>query len=57
MLTIGGYKLKENFRVISGLQKIFGIGWNKANQIINLLGIKKKCNFQRYKLFLPIKAK
>jgi len=45
MLTIGGYKLKENLKVISGLQKIFGIGCNKANQIVSILGIKKKIQF------------
>ena len=40
-MILSGYKLKENKRIFDSLQKIYGIGGNKANQIIVLLGLQK----------------
>lgn len=40
-MLLSGYKLNENKRIFDSLQKIYGIGGNKANQIISLLGLKK----------------
>jgi len=41
MLTVGGYRLKENKRLLSELKKIFGIGLNKANQILYCLNLSR----------------
>jgi len=41
MITVGGYRLKENKRLLSELRKIFGIGFNKANQILYCLNLTK----------------
>ena len=46
MITVGGHRLKEHLRIYYALQKIFGIGLNKANQIICLLGITKNTKFK-----------
>lgn len=40
-MLLSGYRLNENKRILDSLQKIYGIGYNKANQIISLLGLKK----------------
>jgi len=40
-MLISGYRLNENKRIFDSLQKIFGIGKNKALQIVILLGITK----------------
>lgn len=40
-MLLSGYKLNENKRILDALQKIYGIGGNKANQIVSLLGLKK----------------
>jgi small subunit ribosomal protein S13 len=40
-MLLSGYRLNENKRIIDALQKIYGIGENKACQIISLLGLKK----------------
>jgi len=40
-MILSGYKLNENKRIFDSLQKIYGIGGNKANQILVLLGLKK----------------
>lgn len=40
-MLLSGYRLNENKRIFDALQKIYGIGGNKANQIISLLGLKK----------------
>jgi small subunit ribosomal protein S13 len=45
MIIIGGYKLKEELKIYTALRKIFGIGLNKANQIINILGLNKNSRF------------
>jgi small subunit ribosomal protein S13 len=41
LITVGGYRLKENKRLLSELRKIFGIGLNKANQILYCLNLSK----------------
>jgi small subunit ribosomal protein S13 len=38
-MLLSGYRLDENKRILNSLQKIFGIGGNKAKQIICLLGL------------------
>lgn len=40
-MLLSGYRLNENKRIFDSLQKIYGIGGSKANQIICLLGLKK----------------
>lgn len=40
-MLLSGYRLDENKRIFDSLQKIFGIGGNKAEQIICLLGLTK----------------
>ena len=40
-MLLSGYRLNENKRIFDSLQKIYGIGGNKANQILSLLGLKK----------------
>jgi small subunit ribosomal protein S13 len=40
-MLLSGYRLNENKRIFDSLQKIYGIGDNKANQILSLLGLKK----------------
>jgi len=40
-MLLSGYRLNENKRIFDSLQKIYGIGGNKASQIICLLGLKK----------------
>ena len=40
-MLLSGYRLNENKRIFDSLQKIYGIGGNKAKQIIYLLGLKK----------------
>lgn len=40
-MLLSGYRLNESKRVYDSLQKIFGIGCNKADQIICLLGLTK----------------
>lgn len=40
-MLISGYRLEENKRIFDSLQKIFGIGGNKAKQIICSLGLTK----------------
>ena len=46
MIIIGGYRLKEDQRIFNALQKIFGVGLNKANQILSLLGLSKTTCFK-----------
>ncbi len=46
MITIGGYRLKEEAKIYYALQKIFGIGLNKANQMISILGLTKNTKFK-----------
>ena len=38
-MLLSGYRLNENKRILDSLQKIYGIGGNKAKQILSLLGI------------------
>jgi len=40
-MLLSGYRLNENKRIFDSLQKIYGIGDNKVNQILSLLGLKK----------------
>ena len=40
-MILSGYRLNENKRIFDSLQKIYGIGANKAIQILSLLGLKK----------------
>lgn len=40
-MLLSGYRLNENKRILDSLQKIFGIGGNKAEQIVCLLGVTK----------------
>jgi len=40
-MLLSGYRLNNNKRIFDSLQKIYGIGNNKANQILSLLGLKK----------------
>ncbi len=40
-MLLSGYRLNENKRIFDSLQKIYGIGSNKASQILSLLGLKK----------------
>ena len=40
-MLLSGYRLNENKRIFDSIQKIYGIGGSKANQIICLLGLKK----------------
>jgi len=40
-MLLSGYRLNENKRIFDSLQKIYGIGGNKANQILSLLGLQK----------------
>ena len=40
-MILSGYRLNESKRILDSLQKIYGIGFNKANQILSLLGLKK----------------
>lgn len=40
-MLLSGYRLNENKRIHDSLQKIFGIGGNKADQIVCLLGLTK----------------
>lgn len=52
MLKLSGYTLNENLRICPALQKILGIGLNKADQINNLLGFVphiylNKLNFKK----------
>jgi small subunit ribosomal protein S13 len=46
MIIVSGFKLKEDQRIYSSLQRIFGIGLNKAEQIICLLGLTKNICFK-----------
>lgn len=49
MLIIAGYRLKEQQRVFPALQKIYGIGLNKANQILFSFGWSKNVRFKDLK--------
>jgi small subunit ribosomal protein S13 len=40
-MILSGYRLNENKRILDSLQKIYGIGTNKAIQILSLLGLKQ----------------
>ena len=40
-MLLSGYRLNGNKRIFDSLQKIYGIGSNKASQILSLLGLKK----------------
>lgn len=40
-MLVSGYRLNENKRILDSLQKIYGIGANKAKQIVCLLGFTK----------------
>lgn len=40
-MILSGYRLNENKRMLDSLQKIYGIGNNKASQILALLGLQK----------------
>ena len=40
-MLLSGYRLDENKRIFDSLQKIYGIGGNKAEQIVCLLGLTK----------------
>ncbi len=41
MISIAGYKLKEEDRILSALRNVYGIGLNKANQILYCLNLSK----------------
>ena len=40
-MLLSGYRLDESKRILDSLQKIYGIGKNKAGQIVCLLGFTK----------------
>jgi len=40
-MLLSGYRLNDNKRIFDSLQKIFGIGGNKAEQIVCSLGLTK----------------
>jgi len=40
-MLVGGYRLNEKKRILDSLQKIYGIGSNKAKQVVCLLGFTK----------------
>jgi ribosomal protein S13 len=40
-MLLSGVRLNENKRIYGSLQKIYGIGGNKAKQIVCLLGLTK----------------
>ena len=45
-MLLSGYRLNENKRILDSLQKIYGIGGNKAKQIVCLLGLSKNIRFK-----------
>lgn len=54
-MLLSGYRLNENKRIFDSLQKIYGIGGNKAAQIINLLGITKYTYFKDIDYYQQLK--
>ncbi len=45
MIIIGGQKLREELKIYTALRKIFGIGLNKAYQILYILGLNRSMRF------------
>jgi small subunit ribosomal protein S13 len=56
MIIIGGYRINEEQRIFTVLQKIYGIGLNKANQIVCMLGFTKNLRFKEidYSYYLKL---
>lgn len=49
MVSWSGYRLDEKKRVCDCVQVVFGIGLNKAEQIVSLLGFSKHISFDAVK--------
>jgi small subunit ribosomal protein S13 len=54
-MLLSGYRLNENKRILDSLQKIYGIGGNKAKQIVTLLGITKNTYLKDINYFQQLK--
>lgn len=49
MLVVAGYSLNEKQRICSALRKIYGIGLNKANQVLFSFGWSQQMSFNDVK--------
>jgi small subunit ribosomal protein S13 len=54
-MLLSGYRLNENKRILDSLQKIYGIGSNKAKQIVTLLGITQNTYLKDINYFQQLK--
>jgi len=55
MLIIAGHSLKEEQCIFSAIQNIYGIGFNKANQILHIFGWSRTRCFKDLKYPYQIK--